>query len=55
MDDSAHGIFITQARGTIRLLEEVYLWGGVEYVTVNGQTALYCKMRRDAPATFAAG
>lgn len=43
-----YGFFVTQARGAIRALEEVYLWGDFEYVTVNGQTALYRQMCWDA-------
>lgn len=44
-----YGFFITQAKGAIRTLDEVYLWGGFEYVTVNSQTALYRKMCWDTP------
>ena len=38
-----YGIFITQAVGAIRTLEEVYLWGEFEYATINSQNALYRK------------
>lgn len=36
-----YGLLITQARGALRSLEEVYNWGASEYVTVNGQTGVY--------------
>jgi hypothetical protein len=38
-----YGFFITQGTGAIRTLEEVYGWGGYEYVSIDGQTALYRK------------
>jgi hypothetical protein len=44
-----YGFFITQAKGTIRTLDEVYLWGGFDHATVNGQDALYRKMCWDTP------
>ena len=36
-----YGLFINQSAGAIRSLEEIFGWGGTEYITVNGQTAVY--------------
>jgi hypothetical protein len=36
-----YGFFITQSAGAIRTLEEIYGWGASEYITINGQTAVY--------------
>jgi hypothetical protein len=39
-----YGLLITEVSGALRPLEEVYGWGGFEYVAINGQTGLYRKM-----------
>lgn len=42
-----YGLFITQASGALRSLEEVSGWGGFEPVSINGQTGLYRKICYD--------
>ncbi len=53
LDESTHAgidynFQITQASGWLRPLNEIYAWGGFEYVTINGQTGVYRKMCWDA-------
>ncbi len=43
-----YNFVFSQVSGALRSLDEVYAWGGFEYVTVNGQTGVYRKMCWDA-------